>query len=73
MMVGKEGTKQRGNMLKPAVGSYLARGPGGVGRTTRNLGKPADSSQVAGKVLQGLILKTDTMILEFIFSCAFFF
>lgn len=49
------------------------KSPGEVGRTTRNLGKPGDNSQVAGKVLQGLILKTNTMILGFIFLCAFFF
>jgi len=37
-------------MLEPAVGCYLARGPGGVSRTARNLGKPADYSQVAEKL-----------------------
>lgn len=36
-------------------------------------GKPADYSLMAGKVLQGLILKTDTMTLEFILLSFFFF
>lgn len=60
-------------MLEPPVGSYLARDPGEQAGPQKNLGNPADYSLVAGKVLQGLNLKTGIMILEFIFSCAFFF
>lgn len=44
-----------------------------LGRITRNLRRSGDCSLVAENFSQGLILKTDTMILELIFSCLFFF